>query len=135
MKKQLPTRLAAQAACCAALLVLTCSARAAEDVKALLESWNEGWYQVTDQTTQTMANRNNDVTMMATGLTWSPNKELDVFFDYAQASRQSGATGAFTLYDKWVPDTGTGGNASASVGYSESKKSQSGISLGALYRF
>ena len=98
-------------------------------------SWNGGWYQVTDQTTQTMANRNNDVTMVATGLTWSPYKELDVFIDYAQASRQSGATGAFTLYDKWVPDTGTGGNASSSVGYSESKKSQSGISLGALYRF
>ena len=98
-------------------------------------SWNGGWYQVKDQTTQTVANKNNDLTMVATGLTWSPYKEMDVFIDYAQATRQSGATGAFTIYDKWVPDTGTGGNASASVGYSESKKSQSGISIGALYRF
>jgi predicted porin len=98
-------------------------------------SWNGGWYQVVDQTVQTNANRNNDVTMVATGLTWSPYKELDLFVDYAQASRQSGATGAFTLYDKWVPDTGTGGNASSSIGYSESKKNQSGISVGALYRF
>jgi predicted porin len=98
-------------------------------------SWNGGWYQVVDQTSQTNANRNNDVTMVATGLTWSPYKELDLFVDYAQASRQSGATGAFTLYDKWVPDTGTGGNASSSIGYSESKKNQSGISIGALYRF
>lgn len=98
-------------------------------------SWNGGWYQVVDQTVQTNANRNNDVTMVATGLTWSPYKELDLFVDYAQASRQSGATGAFTLYDKWVPDTGTGGNASSSIGYSEGKKNQSGISVGALYRF
>ena len=98
-------------------------------------SWNGGWYQVNDQTAQTVANKNNDLTMIATGLTWSPYKEMDVFIDYAQANRQSGATGAFTIYDKWVPDTGTGGNASASVGYSESKKSQSGISIGALYRF
>lgn len=98
-------------------------------------SWNGGWYQVVDQTVQTNANRNNDVTMVATGLTWSPYKELDLFVDYAQASRQSGATGAFTLYDKWVPDTGTGGNASSSIGYSESKRNQSGISVGALYRF
>ena len=98
-------------------------------------SWNGGWYQVNDQSTQTVANKNNDLTMVATGLTWSPYKEMDVFIDYAQATRQSGATGAFTIYDKWVPDTGTGGNASASVGYSESKKSQSGISIGAFYRF
>ena len=98
-------------------------------------SWNGGWYQVNDQTAQTVANKNNDLTMIATGLTWSPYKEMDVFIDYAQASRQSGSTGAFTLYDKWVPDTGTGGNASSSIGYSESKKSQSGISIGALYRF
>ena len=98
-------------------------------------SWNGGWYQVVDQTVQTNANRNNDVTMVATGLTWSPYKELDLFVDYAQASRQSGATGAFTLYGKWVPDTGTGGNASSSIGYSESKRNQSGISIGALYRF
>lgn len=32
-------------------------------------SWNGGWYQVVDQIAQTIANRNNDVTMVATGLT------------------------------------------------------------------
>ena len=56
-------------------------------------SWNGGWYQVNDQTAQTVANKNNDVTMIATGITWSPYKEMDVFIDYAQANRQSGATG------------------------------------------
>lgn len=95
-------------------------------------SWNGGWYQVSDQTTQTTTNKNNDVKMLATGLTWTPYKEWDFFIDYARSMRESGATGAFTIYDKWVPDTSLGG---VSGGYSESKRNQSGISVGAQYKF
>ncbi len=72
--------------------------------------------------------------MFATGLTYSPYKEWDFFVDYVTARRQDGATGAFTLYDKWGPDTGSV-CVSAGTGCSESKKSQSGVSVGALYRF
>jgi predicted porin len=95
-------------------------------------SWNGGWYQVRDKTLQTSSNQNNDVRMLATGLTWTPYKEWDLFVDYAQSMRESGATGAFTIYDKWVPDTSVGGVAG---GYSESKRNQSGISIGAQYKF
>ncbi len=95
-------------------------------------SWNAGYYSVDDRTAQTVSNRNNDVQMFATGLTYSPYKEWDFFVDYATANRQAGATGAFTIYDKWVPDTSVGG---VNGGYSESKKSQSGVSVGAQYKF
>jgi predicted porin len=95
-------------------------------------SWNGGWYQVRDKTLQSSSNQNNDVRMLATGLTWTPYKEWDLFVDYAQSMRESGATGAFTIYDKWVPDTSVGG---VSGGYSDSKRNQSGISIGAQYKF
>lgn len=95
-------------------------------------SWNGGWYQVNDQTAQTSTNKNNDVSMVATGLTWTPYKDWDFFIDYARSMRESGATGAFTIYDKWVPDTSVGGVLG---GYSESKRGQSGISIGAQYKF
>ena len=97
-------------------------------------SWNAGYYSVDDRTRQTEANKNNDVQMFATGLTYSPYKEWDFFVDYVTARRQDGATGAFTIYDKWGPDTGSV-CVSAGTGCSESKKSQSGVSVGALYRF
>ena len=59
-----------------------------------------------------------DVSIFAGGLTWSPYKEWDFFLDYVAAQRKNGATAAFTIFDKWIPDT------SAAV-QSESKKSQS----------
>jgi len=95
-------------------------------------SWNGGWYQVRDKTLQTSKNQNNDVRMLATGLTWTPYKEWDLFIDYARSFRENGATGAFTIYDKWVPDTSVDPK---SGGYSESKRNQSGISIGAQYKF
>ncbi len=102
-------------------------------------SWNLGYYSVDDRAAQVAAgsqqNLNNDVQMFATGLTWSPYKEWDFFIDYATAQRQAGATGAFTIYDKWAPDTGTLCTSSANTGCSESRKSQSGISIGAQYKF
>ena len=90
-------------------------------------SWNAGWYQVSDKSA---SKGKNDLGMFATGLTWSPYKEWDFFVDYATVSREKDATAGFTLYDKWVPDTSTNG-----TGYSESKKGQSGVSIGALFRF
>lgn len=92
-------------------------------------SWNVGYYAVEDRTVSAGAN---DLRMLATGLTYSPYREWDFFIDYATVSRRSGATGAFTIYDKWVPDTSVGG---VTGGYSESNKSQSGLSLGAQYKF
>ena len=93
-------------------------------------SVNGAWYRVQDKSLQTLTNKNNDVSMIATGLTWSPYKEWDFFIDYVRAMREAGATGAFTIFDKWIPDTGTNG-----AGYSESKKNQSGVSVGAQYKF
>ena len=98
-------------------------------------SWNLGYYDVDDRTSQTISNRNNDVQMFATGLTYSPYKEWDFFIDYATARRQAGATGAFTIYDKWAPDTGNVCSSTSGNGCSESKKSQSGLSIGAQYKF
>ncbi len=98
-------------------------------------SWNVGYYSVDDRTTQTASNRNNDVNMFATGLTWSPYKEWDFFIDYAVARRQAGATGAFTIYDKWAPDTGDLCKSSANTGCSESTKGQNGVSVGAQFKF
>lgn len=102
-------------------------------------SWNVGYYSVDDRADQIAAgsqqNLNNDVQMLATGLTWSPYKEWDFFIDYATARRQSGATGAFTIYDKWAPDTGVSCKSSANTGCSESTRSQSGVSIGAQYKF
>ncbi len=86
---------------------------------------NGAWYQVKDKQSATGIN---DVTMFAGGLTWSPYKEWDFFLDYVAAQRKNGAIAAFTIFDKWVPDT------SAAV-QSESKKSQSGLSIGAQYKF
>jgi len=93
-------------------------------------SWNGGWYQVKDKTAQNAGN--NDLRMLATGLTWSPYKEWDFFLDYARAAREDAATGAFTIYDKWVPDTSVGPTQG---GYSESTRNQTGMSIGAQYKF
>jgi predicted porin len=97
-------------------------------------SWNMGYYSVTDLTPQ----KNNDVQMFATGLTYSPYKEWDFFIDYAKSRRETGALGAFTIYDKWVPDTGqtcASTNALTAANCSESTKGQAGVSIGAQYKF
>lgn len=100
-------------------------------------SWNLGYYVVNDKTVQVCAgapaalNCNNGLRMFASGLTWSPYKEWDFFVDYARVVRENGATGAFTIYDKWKPDTGS----ASTSGYSESTLSQSGLSVGAQFKF
>lgn len=90
-------------------------------------SWNAGLYHVRDHAA---SQGKNDLRMFATGLTWSPYTAWDVFIDYATVSREKDATAGFTLYDKWIPDTSTHG-----TGYSESRKGQSGVSVGALFKF
>ncbi|MBM3338183.1 MAG: porin [Betaproteobacteria bacterium] len=89
-------------------------------------SANIGWYQVTDKTS---TNGVNDVTMAATGLTWSPYKEWDFFIDCAAAHRKNNANAAFSLYDAWRPDTNNSSTLAAGT------KNQSGISIGALFKF
>lgn len=73
----------------------------------------------------------NDVAMFATGLTYSPFKEWDLFIDYAMADRKDGATAAFTLFDSWRPDSAYAANRPHSAG----TRDQRGVSVGALYRF
>ena len=94
-------------------------------------SWNMGYYSVTDLTPQ----KNNDVQMFATGLTYSPYKEWDFFIDYAKSRRETGALGAFTIYDKWAPDTGLACSSTTAANCSESTKGQAGVSIGAQYKF
>jgi predicted porin len=88
-------------------------------------SANLAWYQARDKTS---TNGRNDVTMAATGLTWSPYKEWDFFVDYATAHRKDNANAAFSIYDAWRPDTNSSSLAAGT-------KNQSGISIGALFRF
>lgn len=92
-------------------------------------SVNGGYYAVKDK--QLGGSGVNDVTMVATGLTWSPYKEWDIFIDYAVADRKPGATAAFTLYDNWRPDSGYASSKPHSAG----TRDQRGLSIGALYRF
>lgn len=89
-------------------------------------SANLGWYQVKDKTPTRGLN---DLRMIATGLTWSPYKEWDFFIDYATVDRKEGATAAFSIYDAWRPDT------SAPTVQSTGTRDQSGISVGAQYKF
>ena len=92
-------------------------------------SVNGGYYTVKDK--RQGGNGVNDVTMIATGLTWSPYKEWDLFVDYVKADRKNGATAAFTIYDSWRPDSGYAVTKPHSAG----TRDQSGISVGAQYKF
>ncbi len=89
-------------------------------------SANLGWYQVKDKTS---GNGKNDVTMVATGLTWSPYKEWDFFIDYAASARKANATSAFSIYDAWRPDPNNKYILAAGT------KDQAGVSVGALFKF
>ena len=92
-------------------------------------SVNGGYYTVKDK--RQGGNGVNDVTMIATGLTWSPYKEWDLFVDYAMADRKDGANAVFTIYDSWRPDSGYAVTKPHSAG----TRDQSGISVGAQYKF
>jgi hypothetical protein len=61
-------------------------------------------------------------------LTWSPYKDWDFFVDYATAYRKENANAAFSIYDAWRPDT-------SSTSLAAGTKNQSGISIGALFKF
>ncbi len=94
-------------------------------------SMNGGYYVVQDK--RRGGTGVNDVTMFATGLTYSPFKEWDFFVDYAMADRKAGATAAFTIFDNWRPDSGYGNPGTTA--HSASTRDQRGLSVGALYRF
>lgn len=94
-------------------------------------SMNGGYYVVQDK--RRGGTGVNDVTMFATGLTYSPFKEWDFFVDYAMADRKAGATAAFTIFDNWRPDSGYGNTGTNA--HSASTRDQRGLSVGALYRF
>ncbi len=89
-------------------------------------SANLGWYEVKDKTPTRGLN---DLRMIATGLTWSPYKEWDFFVDYATVDRKDGATAVFSIYDTWRPDTSSKSPLAAGT------RDQSGVSVGALYKF
>lgn len=86
-------------------------------------NFNAAWYQVEDKTA---SNGRNDLRMFATGVNYVLSKRTELFADYAHAIRKAGATGAFTLYDKWKSDGST---------VSDSKFNQTGISIGLTHRF
>lgn len=92
-------------------------------------SVNGGYYVVKDK--RRGGTGVNDVTLFATGLTWSPYKEWDFFVDYAMADRKDGATAAFTIFDSWRPDSAY----AATQPHSAGTRDQRGVSVGALYRF
>ena len=89
-------------------------------------SANFGWYQVTDKFT---SDGKNSLNMTATGLMYTPYKDWDFFIDYAHSMRKTNATGAFAIYDKFAPDTND------AVTLSDSKKNQSGVSIGTQFKF
>lgn len=86
-------------------------------------NFNAAWYQVEDKSA---SNGRNDLRMFAAGVNYVLSKRTELFADYAHAIRKAGATGAFTLYDKWKSDGST---------TSDSAVNQSGISIGVTHRF
>ncbi len=89
-------------------------------------SANAGWYQVKDKTSTAGLN---DVRMFATGLTWSPYKDWDLFIDYVTADRKDNATAVFSIYDAWRPDTANPSTLAAGT------RDQSGVAVGAQFKF
>jgi predicted porin len=89
-------------------------------------SANAGWYLVKDKSSTAGLN---DVRMFATGLTYSPYKDWDVFIDYVTADRKANATAVFSIYDSWRPDTSSPSTLSAGT------RDQSGLAVGAQFKF
>lgn len=87
-------------------------------------SLNGGYYSVTDKIT---AGKDN-VTMTAVGATYAFDKRTEVFIDYVNSTRASGAASPFTIYDRWIPN----GDGST---YSDSKYAQHAVAIGMQFRF
>ena len=82
--------------------------------------FNAGYYDVS------IANSSvNNVSMFAVGATYSLSKRTELYIDYANAQRKSGATYVFTIFDRFKGD----GNPS------ESTASQNGVNVGVQHRF
>lgn len=87
-------------------------------------SFNGGYYDVQDRVTS----GKNDVQMTAVGAIYSFSKRTEVFVDYVTASRATGASAPFTIFDRWVPN-GDGSTVS------DGKYKQSAVAIGMQHRF
>jgi predicted porin len=87
-------------------------------------SVNGGYYNVQDQVTA----GKDDVKMYAVGAVYSFSKRTEVFADYVVANRGANAAAPFTVYDRWVPDSG-GSN------FADSALSQRAFAVGIQHRF
>jgi predicted porin len=84
---------------------------------------NAGYYNVKDKTAS--ATGVNDLQMAAVGMTYSFSKRTEFYVDYASAIRKSGATAAFTTFDRYSDGSAT----------FESKYDQNAINVGIQHRF
>ena len=87
-------------------------------------AFNAGYYDVKDK----VNSGKNDVQMTSVGAIYSFSKRTEVFVDYVTASRATGATAPFTIFDRWVPN-GDGSTVS------DSKYKQSAVAIGMQHRF
>ena len=87
-------------------------------------SFNGAYYDVQDKVTS----GKNDVQMTAVGAVYSFSKRTEVFIDYVTASRATGASAPFTIYDRWIPN-GDGSTVS------DNKYKQSAVAVGMQHRF
>lgn len=84
---------------------------------------NAGYYDVRDKVS---ADGRNDVRMLAAGLVYALSKRTELYVDVARAWRESGATTAFTIYDRFRSNADTP---------SESLRNQSAVNIGVQHRF
>lgn len=87
-------------------------------------SLNAGYYDVQDKVTS----GKNDVQMTAVGAIYSFSKRTELFVDYVTASRATGASAPFTIFDRWVPN-GDGSTVS------DGKYKQSAVAIGMQHKF
>jgi predicted porin len=87
-------------------------------------SLNGGYYNVQDKITA----GKDDVKMTAVGATYAFDKRTEIFIDYVNAKRASGAVSPFTIYDRWVPN----GDGST---YADNKYDQKAVAIGMQFRF
>lgn len=84
---------------------------------------NAGFYDVQDKVS---ADGRNDVRMLAAGLVYALSKHTELYVDLARAWREPDASAAFTIYDRFRPNTDTP---------SESLRNQKAVNIGLQHRF
>lgn len=89
-------------------------------------SYNFASYGVTDKVN---ADGKDSLTMNSIGAIYNLGKGTDITIDFVRSNRASNAASNFTIFDRWVPDGGTG------TAVSESTKSQNAVAIGVQYKF